>query len=301
MNPLPESVRIKAEPQLAESLAKAAEDLPTYESKDLYAFELQAEIHDRIRQAAPDGFDSLVGQIRETLSRPPFTTLVQNLQFDQNHGVFVALNRALGNLVSGPYKPPRAQLVHYIQPSTDIPSSRGTVTESERLHTDSADWPDPVELVTMVCIRPDSAGGGWSKILTSEGFRQDVAAKFSEEAIRRLETEAVPWQMADHHEEEVIWQSVLDGEWLRWRRYTIDAALDAHADVSLPKDLIELLDEIDDFVAKSPSMFQFLMEAGDFLLADNHRTLHARTPLKGDYQTSGRLMIRSWVSQENDA
>ena len=298
MLPLPESARIRVEPQLAKALRGAARTLPRHESKDLYSLDLQAVIQDSVRQGAAEGYDRLVGEIREVLARPPYTALVSNLEFDDNHGVFVAINRAFGNLVSGPYQPPRAQLVHYIQPSTDISSTRNTVTESERLHTDSADWPDPVEFVSMVCVRPDSAGGGRSRILTADGFREDVEQRFGAHTIERLESQSVPWRLADYHGSGVIWAPVLNAGTLRWRRYTIEAALTKDG-VSLPKEMIELLDEVDSAIMESPYIIEFLLQEGDFLITDNHRTLHSRTALLGNYQTSGRLMIRSWVSSGN--
>lgn len=295
---LPESARIEVEPQLAKALHGAAESLPCYDSKDLYSLDLQAEIQDAVRRQAGEGYDHLIDEIREALGRAPHTALVSNLEFDDNHRLFVAINRAFGDLVSRPYQPPRAQLVHYIQPSTDISSTRGTVTESERLHTDSADWPDPVEIVSMVCVRPDSGGGGRSRILTVGGFRRDVGAKVGADAVERLESQPVPWQLADYHGADIVWQPVLHAGALRWRRYTIDAALSTEG-VSLSKGMIDLLDEVDNAITESPNICEVLMGAGDFLITDNHRTLHSRTALSGDYETSGRLMIRSWVSNRS--
>src|SRR5215213_2044262 len=295
MLPLPESARIKVEPKLAKALRAAAETLQPHDGKDLYSFDVQAAIHDRVRQGWAEGYDTLVAEIRERLGRPPYTALVSNLEFDDQHGVFLAINRAFGNLVALPYQPPRAQIVHYIQPATYFSSTRNTITESERLHTDSADWPVPVEFVSMVCVRPDSAGGGRSRILTAGGFRDEVKQRFGAQAIERLESHSLPWRLADYHGSEIIWAPVLSSETLRWRRYTIEAALNADG-ASLPQEIIALLDEVDLAIMESENIIEFLLEEGDFLITDNHRTLHSRSALSGDYQTSGRLMIRSWIS-----
>ena len=40
---------------------------------------------------------------------------------------------------------------------------------------------------------------------------------------------------------------------------------------------------------------QFLMREDELLFVDNHKTLHARTPLSNPL-ISDRLMIRSWVA-----
>ena len=298
MLPLPESARIRVDPQVAQALHAAARTLPAHESKDLYSLELQAVIQERVREGAPEGYDRLADEIREALRRPPYTALVSQLEFDEAHSVFVAINRAFGNLVSGPYRPPRAQLVHYIQPATDIASTGNTITESERLHTDSADWPDPVEFVSMVCVRPDRAGGGSSRILTVGGFREDLAERFGTETIERLESQSLPWRLAEYHGGGVVWAPALGSGTLRWRRYTVEAALGQEG-VSLPKQTIELLEEVDSAIMESPHIIEFLLQEGDFLITDNHRTLHSRTALSGNYQTSGRLMIRSWLSGAN--
>ena len=147
--PFPETGIIAVAPTLARELLKCAERLPLYDNKDFYSPALQSLVLERVREVCPDDFDGLVGMVRESLSRRPYCALVRGLLFDEGNRLFVAVNRAFGELVAGPYQKPRAQLVHYIQPATDIASSRGG-HESERLHTDAADWETPVELISMV-------------------------------------------------------------------------------------------------------------------------------------------------------
>lgn len=305
MSLLPESARIEVEPGLARELLEAARSLPLYESKDLYSLELQAEIQVGVRQRVRGGYDQLAGVIRERLGQFPYAVLLRGLEFDDGHRLFVALNRIFGDLVAGPYNPPRAQLVHYIQPATDIVSRdtglrcdtgsrRDTRTESERFHTDSADWPEPVGIVSMVCVRPDRQGGGRSQVLALDDFRAEVESDLGAEAALRLEREAVPWRLASYHGGGVIWRPVLGESTLRWRRYTVEAALSADG-VDLDPDMVDLLGRVDETISRSSNVCEFLMEAGEFLVTDNHRALHARTAITGNYQSSGRLMIRSWV------
>ena len=87
------------------------------------------------------------------------------------------------------------QLVHYLQPATDLPSARGG-SESERLHTDTADWEEPVELISMVCVRADSGGGGRSRVLDVDTVRDEESAVVWERTLELLETQPVPWQLA---------------------------------------------------------------------------------------------------------
>src|SRR4026207_124850 len=154
---LPESATLRVEPSLAAEVLKAAERLPRYENREFYSLELQTLVHQSLREVS--GLDSLVQQLEQKLNNWPYCVLVHGLSFDEGNKVFVGLNRAFGELVARPYEAPRAQLVPYIQPATDIPSARGG-HESERLHTDTADWEPPVELISMACVRAAPHGGG---------------------------------------------------------------------------------------------------------------------------------------------
>src|SRR5262249_6074989 len=192
---LPESCRIEISPGLAGDLLRAAERLPRYENKDFYSVSLQTAILNGIRRECTDGFDWIVSAAGECISRRPYTALIRGIRFDDGNRLFVAINRAFGELVAPPYKAPRAQLIHYVQPSTDLRSPRGG-SESERLHTDAADWEIPVELVSMLCTRADPRGGGRTRLLDVDSVRADVECNLGIDAIRLLESEPVPWQLA---------------------------------------------------------------------------------------------------------
>ena len=51
-----------------------------------------------------------------------------------------------------------------------------------------------------------------------------------------------------------------------------------------------------DVVESAASEVHFFMQANEFLLMDNQRALHGRTPLVAGAEALDRLMIRSWVS-----
>jgi hypothetical protein len=135
--PFPETGRIDISTALARELLQAAEHLPLYDNREFYSPALQQLVLDRVREANPAGFAELIGLINERVAHWPYCVLVCGLRFDEGNRLFVAINRAFGELVARPFEKPRAQLVHYIQPQTDLPSSRGG-SESERLHTDTA-------------------------------------------------------------------------------------------------------------------------------------------------------------------
>ena len=292
LTPFPETGKIEVSPALAGELLKAAESLPLYDNKEFYSPALQNLVLDRIRESSPDGFDGLVSLIKERIAQRPYCLLVQGLRFDKGNRVFVAINRAFGELVAGPYQKPRAQLVHYIQPATDIPSSRGG-RESERLHTDTADWETPVELISMVCVRADPSGDGRSRVLDVDSVRDEVKSRLGIEALARLETELVPWQLAAYCGGGLKWRTILTESSMCWRRYTINLALDSGG-AKLSDEMLTSVDGFEDVISSTPRTVDFLMLEGELLFSDNRRTIHARTPIANG-NTSDRLMIRSWI------
>ncbi|MEM7349901.1 MAG: TauD/TfdA family dioxygenase [Acidobacteriota bacterium] len=295
--PFPDAARIQVSPSLARDLLRSAESLPSYDNKDFYSLDLQRELRDAVRSACGEGYDELIHKVKDRLARPPFCTLVGGLEFDRGNRLFVALNRGLGNLVAGPYEPPRAQLVHYIQPATDIEATstgKKRRTESERFHTDTADWPEPVEVISMVCVSPDRQGGGRSLLLDEVTLRQEIEELLGRDAIDLLERETVPWQLADYLGGGVVRRPILGPAGVCWRRYTIDAALTTEG-AALSQAMAGLLDQLSQSIDGSDRAVDVLMAESELLFIDNRRALHARTELSGDYRTSGRLMLRSWI------
>lgn len=290
--PFPDTGRIDISPALANELLTAAERLPLYDNKEFYSPALQTLVRDRIRDACPDDFDSLVSRVKQLIAQWPYCALLRGLRFDEGNRLFVAINRAFGELVAPPYQKPRAQLVHYIQPATDIHSSRGG-RESERLHTDTADWETPVELISMVCVHADREGGGRSRVLDVDSVREEVKDRLGTSTLELLETEPVPWRLADYLGGGLKWRTVLSQSSMCWRRYTINLALDSTG-VKLSDQMLASLDAFENVIVDTTRTVDFLMREGELLFADNWRTVHARTPIaEGD--ASGRLMIRSWI------
>lgn len=292
LSPLPNTGRLEVPPALARDLRRAVDGLPLYDNRAFYEIELQSLVRDRTREACPEGFDWLVAQIAGRLAQWPYCTVVRGLGFDEGNRLFVGLNRAFGELVAPPYQPPRAQLIHYIQPAMDLPSAHGG-TETERLHTDTADWEAPVELISMVCVRADPGGGGRSRLLDVDSVREEVKNRLGTEALNRLETEPLPWQLASYCGGGVTWRTVLTESGMCWRRYTINRALESGG-AELSQEAVTLLDAFEAVISLTTRTLDFLLLDGDLLFADNRRTIHARTPIAGG-KASDRLMIRSWI------
>jgi hypothetical protein len=290
--PFPDTARLEVSPALAVDLLKAAERLPRYQHQEFYSTTLQTFIRDSVRDACPDGFDGLIGLLRERIATWPYCVLLRGLNFDPGHRLFVALNRAFGELVGLPFKEPRAQLVHYIQPATDLRSERRGL-EVERLHTDAADWVLPIEFVSMICVRPDYAGGGRSRSLDVDAVRDEVETRLGNDVLKLLETEPVPWRLNAYWGGGLKWRRVLTESTMCWRRYTIDLALDVNG-AKLSDEMVNALNAFEEVINGSERTIEFLIGQGELLFSDNLRTIHSRTAIAaGD--ASDRLMIRSWI------
>ena len=83
--PFPDTAKIAVTPALANELLKAAERLPVYDNKEFYSLDLQEQVLNRIREAAPDDFDELVHLIKERLARRPYCVLLRGLRFDEGN------------------------------------------------------------------------------------------------------------------------------------------------------------------------------------------------------------------------
>ena len=288
----PDSGIITVPGTLASDLLHAAEDLPLYDNKDFYSTALQALVADTIRYKSPDGFELLVDRIKEGIARWPYCVLIRGLRFDRGNRLFVAVSRAFGELVALPYQKPRAQLVHYIQPRTDKVSSRGG-RETERLHTDAADWAMPIAFISMLCVQADQHGHGRSRLLDIDAIRDEVTAKLGNDKLELLKTQPVPWQLHDCWGGGVSWRPVLTESSLCWRRYTIHLAVDENG-ARISEEMMTLLDEFERVIEGSDRRIDFLMNEGELLFSDNTRGVHARTQIL-DAEGSRRMMIRSWV------
>jgi alpha-ketoglutarate-dependent taurine dioxygenase len=287
----PDSAKIEVSSALANKLLKAAEGLPVYQNEEFYSSTLQLFVMNQIRESSPEEFDALAGLIQSRIAQWPYCVLLQGLRFDEGNRLFVAINRAFGELVARPYEKPRAQLVHYIQPETDLPSTRGGL-ESERLHTDTADWETPVELISMLCVHADPGGGGRSRVLDIDSIREEVEGQLGIDTLNLMQTESVPWRLATYRGGGVKWQSVLTESSICWRRYTIELALESEG-TRLSQEMYAALDAFENLIGRTQRTVDFLLREGELLIADNHRTIHARTPILSN--SSNRLMIRSWI------
>ena len=293
MRPFPDAARIEVPRTLASDLLAAARALPARETEAYYDGDLQQCVLDKLRGHCAGGFDWLVEEIRLRLARAPFSAAVTGLEFDAENRLFIGLSRAFGRLVSRPLKKPRAQLVHYLHHHADLTSSQSGQVYTELLHTDGADWPEQIDVIGMVCVRPDDQGEGRSRLVDMYTICREIRERFGPEVLQVLEDEPVPWLLAPGFDAEVVWRPVLGRDRMCWRRYTIDFAL-ARPGIEISAHAAHALDAVEAVTSTTTSTHEWLMRPGEFVLLDNRKCMHARTAISRR-RPSRRLMVRAWV------
>ena len=293
MRAFPNAARIEMPRTLASDLLAAARALPVRENEAYYDDDLQRSVLEGLKGCCADGLDWLLEEIRQRFARAPFCTAISGLEFDSENRLFIGLNRAFGQLVSKPLQKPRAQLVQYLHHQADLTSPRNGQVYTELLHTDAADWPEQVDVISMVCVRPDEGGEGQSRLLDMYSICREVQGRFGTDILQVLKNEPVPWLLAPGFGAEVVWRPVLGQDSMCWRRYTIDFAL-AWPGIEVPDRVARALDAIEEVTLTTASTYEWLMHSGEFLLMDNRKCLHARRPVSR-HRPSQRLMMRAWI------
>jgi Taurine catabolism dioxygenase TauD, TfdA family len=256
----------------------------------------QREFVDGVRGRAGPAVDDLVLEMRRRLAAKPWFTVARGLPAEQASGVLVALSARFGEIVE-PYNQPWSRMVRHIIPATD--KHGGSRTLNEFLHTDGTDWVRPNDYTCLLCVHPDNGGGGRSLLL-------DIDAIVSEAedlgVLGDLTTQPVPWRVADELGGGVHWEPVVrDGNdpVIRWLRYTVAKSWEdglAHPDPGLHY----LLDRFERLIEGSRAAFGFMLRAGDVLVVDNARCLHARSAIMDPARSARELRRTKVIRRDQD-
>lgn len=292
MEALPESSIIKISSHDADLLLNAAENQPAHDDLAYYDPQVLLTLYRGVRNLNPVIFDKIINVIKTQIKESPYCVIVRGLRFDAEKRLYLAIARGLGNFIIPPYKEPRARFVHQISPSSDLALKSQVL--AELLHTDGADQPEPPGYITMLCHRPDPLGGGRSRLMTCDAIRQEIETQLGRDVLVQTESEEMPWQMADYLGGYVFWRPIIQNDQLCWRKYTIEAA-NKNLETPLPEETFNRLDTLGSLFENSQRSIEFLLEQGDFMVADNLRTLHGRTALSNHPQAGERLMFRNWI------
>lgn len=272
-------------PDVAEAFRVRTGTLPAHGDKELRSPDVQREVHDLIRRAAPIEFDALVAAIEVCLEKPPYVAHVTGLRFDPSNYLFVGLCAALGTVVD-PYNRLGSELVRRLAAPQDRLARGGTDCLSEALHTDGTDSPEPNDITCLVCVRPDQNGGGRTRLLDAGGIRAHIFPLLDAETVRILTTEHVPWRIADALGGGTVPAPVISNGELRWLRDGVATPIARRIESALLA--------FERTLAATTDVVDFSMDADSMVVMNNRRTLHARTAVP-DRGRSHRLVLRTKV------
>ena len=252
----------------------------------------QQTIVETVREYAGASFDDLVDQAHERLAEPPWFLIVRGLPAEHATPILVAVSATLGVLVE-PYRQPWSRVVRHIVPSRDR-AVDGRVL-NEFMHTDGTDWAQPNDYTCLFCVRPDQSQDGESRLLDVATLLDEVSAAPDRQVIERLASQTVPWRVADELGGGVHWESPIDpaAPHIRWLRYTVMLSHEEGL-APLPEDAVRDLLAFEQLVENCRGIARTRLRAGDLLLIDNGRSLHARTAIR-DPAGSTRELRRTKV------
>jgi alpha-ketoglutarate-dependent taurine dioxygenase len=251
----------------------------------------QGAILAEVQEAAGAAFDDLARDVGKRMAEPPWFLIIRDLPVGRATPLLVAVSATLGQLVE-PYRQPWSRVVRHIIPSRDR-AVDGRVL-NEFLHTDGTDWVRPNDYTCLFCVRPDQSRDGESLLLDVATLLDELTAGPSAEAVHRLASQAIPWRIADEVGGGVHWECPIDlaVPHIRWLRYTVTLS----EEEGLADDLLAF----EQAVGNCRGVARMRLHAGDLLLLDNGRSLHARTAIR-DPVGSTRELLRTKVMRREAA
>lgn len=250
-----------------------------------------------VRDAAGSAFDDLVEDVAKQLADPPWFLIVRGLPASRATPLLVAVSATLGVLTE-PFRQPWSRVVRHIVPSKDR-AVDGRVL-NEFLHTDGTDWPRPNDYTCLFCVRPDQSQDGESRLLDVATLLEEATAGPNGSVVERLAAQALPWRIADELGGGVHWEPAINAvtPHIRWHRYT--AALSHDEGLApLPAERLDDMAAFERLVEDCKGTVRTRLQAGDLMLIDNGRCLHARTPIR-NAAVSTRELRRTKVMRKEE-
>jgi hypothetical protein len=245
----------------------------------------QADLLDRLTATSPCFVACASALVRHL--RKQGCVIVRGIVDPSMQLVLFGLSTALG-LVVDPYGTGWSRIVYRLR----RPDSADDQSLNVHLHTDGTDWPYPNDYTCLLCVRPDSGGGGASRVLSREAFVERVASTTGPATVDDLKSVRIPWRIAPELGGGTAWRPVLGPDRVRWLLYTVEQqALELCG--SQHRNLLDVLRDVEHAVDTAET-FDFTLEPGEALFVDNRRWLHARRPI---HAGDSRVVLRTKVQQ----
>ncbi len=315
---LPDDARVRVDAGASRVWGEAVRPLTPDDPRAYYDWGFQSRLRDAARAAAPRVFDATIAAVRARLESAPHLVVVEGIDWSAGDALIVAVNAGFGRITAGGYQPPRGQIVSRLGVQTELAGPKGPMRGAERMHSDNGYRATPARLLTMVCHAPDPGGGGVTRIITARELRGAIAAQLGTDVERWFEETPLPWRVTDPHDgvrytdglaeiqgkltagrvldtrgQGVAWRPILAGSDLLWSRRIIEDGFRLLGRTP-SREVVARLDAFQG-VLDGMAEWRVALRAGDYMVADNLRTVHSRTPLTERYAASTRLMLRCWV------
>lgn len=267
------------------AMAALAEAFPETADAD-HRSDVVVQLSTMLFRRAIASFGPLVSHVRRLIQEPPYFAVVESLPVERPVPAFLALVASVARPVD-PYGADWSRMVHRLRVGR-LNYQPGYGVLDERLHTDGTNWDIPNDLTCLLCLQPDTGGGGLTQLLDRDSLIEEIrdAPTELEEILR---SRPAPWKLAKEFGDHILYAPILGDNRLRWMKYTIDQGIEATRTIDSPLGSVvnsfqALLDETSRSVA-------FPLASGSLLVVNNKHCLHARTAVK-DAQNSCREMLR---------
>lgn len=222
---------------------------------------------------------------------------VSDLTTEQTEQLFWGVGLHLGRPVSQSVMGER--LGHIIDVTKTDPNARAYRNKSELTpHT------DPADMLTFLCIHP-AARGGVSRFCSSMAIHEEIR-RTRPDLLERLyrgyryhrlgEEQPGDAPMTPHRVP--VFSSHEGVTSCRYVRQYIEVAADEDPDTELEAADIEAFDLLESLAADPSFHFEFTLQAGEAVFANNFTVFHARSSFENDPELPPRHLLRLWLSAD---
>lgn len=252
-----------------------------YSDESFRRSEIQKSYSNLMKRLMGDQAPTFIAGLFHRLSHTPYSVIIRNIPESFSLTCLAGISASLGR-VTEPLGINKGQILKEIRPSLDKTSHGKALNES--LHTDSTDWPIPNDITALLCVRPDSAGGGQTKLTTIDDILWAAQHLLPKKDQKWLTDHPLTWNMSSCFDEKTIQAPIIEHGMIRWMEYT--TAPRNKAEKSFIQRILSMIE------AETKSL-RLELQASDLLLINNRKCLHARTSV--DDENSDRVLVRAKI------
>jgi len=227
----------------------------------------------------------IINAVKVAMATSPYCIVIRDIQTSVGRAYIAGISAALGE-VTEPCNLESSLVIRILQPHHDRKEGTFGVL-SESFHTDGTDWQNPNDLTCLLCLQADEFGGGESKVMTMDSIihslKQSRHQEFSYDEIRNKE---FLWKLDENLGGGDFSAPFLTSDSIRWLKHNLLSVsmLNPHGETD------ELIQYINTIIEGNTDHLKFSMRAGDLLILNNKKLLHARTLIENPEQSCRKLL-----------